>query len=87
MIGGIIYFTSQREVLFEIVLVVFALLELAFYFGRVSHYDRDNYKENGTIKRDKTSEKYKKYRMDQNTLLISCLINIVLSIVVFNLLG
>jgi len=87
VVGGALFLFFQREVLFEIPFVVFGLLLFAFYFGKISSYDRENFKEKGTIKKDKTSENYFTYRKTQNTLIVSGLINIIISYIIFLLLG
>ena len=77
----------KNPVILEVSYVVFGLFELLVYTTRISLKDRRLYKKKITKKEFKESTDYDKYYQIQFLLLISGLINVLLSVLCFYIVG
>ena len=87
VLGALVFLLSQSEVAFEMIMLVSGFLELIFFSVKISRFEKKNMKENKTIKKDKKSDMYKVYRTSQLILLISGVLNLVFSYLVFVIFG
>jgi len=87
VLGLIFTFAFQKEVIFEVTMIVFGLIELIILVSRINQFDKSNRTNQGTYKPDKSSREYLEYRYIQEILLVSALLNIALSYVYFMVFG
>ncbi len=87
VISALLYLITKNPLFVEVTFVVFGLIELIVYIGRMTKNDKINMKKTGTYKHNKSSVEYHNYKYKQSIVLFSALSNLALSYLTFLILG
>ncbi len=87
MLGLIIFLIAEKSIYLQLSLFVFGVIGLMVWLGKYNHLDRQNMKNYGSTKMDKTSTEYLTFRRSQRIVLYSSLLNIAFSYLIFFIFG
>lgn len=83
IIGLVLYILMQNLLYWEILYIIFGLVELLVMMAKIRARDSSNYRKNKTLVEDKKTDEYKHYIRGQKVLFACAVLTILCSLIVF----